>query len=339
MHRISAAGVGILFCSSIATPAVPAKGNKASKTDQKQTAEGVQTPGIQLSMTELKSEADIVLTGPVSSMLFADAVFVASNSSDIVKVDLKSNQSEAFGKIDKPCGSIGSGFGSLWVPSCGNGTLKRIDLKTKKELASIPVTSIDSAKALTTSPDSVWLLADNLSTLVRIDPEENAVVAEIRLPKGCNSVGFGANALWVTCPSENQLLKIDPATNLVAKRIEVSGEPFSATVAGDSAWVLCRTKGDVVRIDTKTNKVAATVSLNIPQVQGEITSGEGFIWVSARNFPISRIDPETEKVVQQFKGETGNRILAAGGSVWVGGAQDGKLVRIDTKRIKAVLAP
>jgi len=62
------------------------------------------------------------------------------------------------------------------------------------------------------------------------------------------------------------------------------------------------------------------------------------IWVSLAGFPITRIDPGTDKVVQQFWGAGGGAIQFGLGSVWLSNVHEGTLWRLDPKRIAATLA-
>src|ERR1700693_6592087 len=91
--------------------------------------------------------------------------------------------------------------------------------------------------ALAADADSVWIFSDGRTTLSRVDPEQNQVVAEIRLPAGCTALTFGETALWAACPSEDRVLRINPQTNLVEKRIEVSARPSAMALGENSVWV------------------------------------------------------------------------------------------------------
>jgi hypothetical protein len=66
--------------------------------------------------------------------------------------------------------------------------------------------------------------------------------------------------------------------------------------------------------------------------------GEGSLWVSMPGFPITRIDPQSEKVAQQFYGEGGGFLLTTQNSLWLAEPAEGKLLRLDTRRIAATLA-
>ena len=192
--------------------------------------------------------------------------------------------------------------------------------------------------ALAASEDSIWMLSDAKTSLLRIDPIANRIVAEMRLPAACSSILYAETALWVACPSESRLLRIDPKTNLVDKRIDIPKEPVSIAAGESSIWVLCRKEGKIARIDPKTNKVSATIELNIPNADGMIAFGEGALWASAPGFPVMRITPGNDKVAQQFHGEGGGILHFGLGSLWVSSAKSKSVFRFDPKRIQATLA-
>ena len=299
---------------------------------------GVKTPGVQIPMASLKSEAEIAVEGSPAALLFAEQVML-SNGTKIIRIDPKTNRAvEPFTGFDKPCGGLVSAFESVWVPNCGNGTLSRIEPKTGKVTATIEVAVAGVAIAIAAGPDSIWLLSDERTTLSRIDPTANSVVAEVRVEAGCNSVVFAESALWLTCPTVNKVIRVDPRTNLATKRIEVAAKPISLAFGESSIWVLCQTDGKVARIDPKTDKVTATIEMGIPNAEGNIAFGEGSVWVSTTGFPISRIQPVTDKVVQQFTGEIGGMVQVGLKSVWLVERKSGKVLRFDPKRVAATIS-
>jgi streptogramin lyase len=212
-------------------------------------------------------------------------------------------------------------------------------------VAAIAAGSGAAPSAIASSPDSIWVLTDDKTTLTRIDPDTNAIVSEIRLAASCRSVSFASDSLWVVCPGERRIIRIDPKTNLVTTRIEVTPEPVSlafggSTAAENSIWVLSRKEGKVARIDPKTNKVIATIDLGFTNADGNLAFGDGFVWVTAPGFPITKISPqlEKEKVVQQFAGDGGGMIQFGLNSVWLVNAAYNNVWRLDPKRIAATLA-
>lgn len=299
---------------------------------------GVKTPGVQIPFANLKSDADITLPGAAGAFVITDAVYVPVRSKDsLIKIDGKSNKpADPIAGFKGPCSGAVSAFDSLWIPNCGDGTLARFDPKAGKLSATVASGSGDVRAGIASDPDSIWLFTDNRTTLTRVDPKENRIVSELRLPAGCHSMTFAETALWCSCPEENRLLRIDPRTNLVVNRIEVAAAPTALASGEGSIWVYAKKDGKLDRVDPKTNKVSKTIDLGIPGADGDIAVGEGSVWVSAPGFPITRVDPKSEKVAQQFWGEGGGLIRTGLGSVWLANASSVR--RFDPKRVTATLA-
>jgi DNA-binding beta-propeller fold protein YncE len=82
-------------------------------------------------------------------------------------------------------------------------------------------------------------------------------------------------------------------------------------------WVLNQGDGSVSRVDASTGKLLATIPAGIPGLGGEIAFGGGSVWATVFGYPITRIEPATNKVVQQWVGKGGDSIRFAHGSVWL----------------------
>jgi streptogramin lyase len=301
---------------------------------------GIKTPGVQIPIGSLKAEATIDVA---PAWIIATDQFLLPNAAKgtLDRLDPKTNTlGEPVPGVDKPCGGAASAFASIWVPSCADRSLVRIDPKKWTVTAKVAAGASKSARIVAASTDSVWLMSDDRTTLSRIDPDQNQVVAEIRLPAGCTGLTFGETALWAACPTEDRVLRINPQTNLVEKRIEVASRPRAIAVGEGSVWVLCEKDGKIDRIDPKTNKVVKSIELGVPGAAGDIAVGLGSVWVTTENFPLTRIDPtaEKEKVVQQFWGAGGGAIQIAANALWLSNLHEGTLWRLDPKRVQATLA-
>ncbi|HXJ42054.1 MAG TPA: DUF5074 domain-containing protein [Bryobacteraceae bacterium] len=302
---------------------------------------GIKTPGVQIPFASLKEEAKVPVEAPVR-ILIAESVLVPSRANDLlVRVDAKTNKpQDPVAGMKKPCSGIVTGFASAWVPNCESQSLVRVETKTAKITATIPLGVADVHSGIAATADSVWLFSDNRGTLSRIDPDTNEVVGEMRLAADCANLLAAESSLWVTCPSENRLVRISPAKHTVEKRIEVSAKPGSIAFGDGSIWVLCEKDGKIDRIDPKTNKVIKTIDLATPGVTGELAYGESFLWVSQPGFPLTRIETtaEKERVAQQFRGEGGGLIATQAGAIWMGSTVQGSVARFDPKRVIATLA-
>lgn len=280
---------------------------------------GVTEPGIQHPMTELKPDAEFPVAGhPDWLGVTDDAVWVASsNVNHVVRLDAKTNKPGVVITVEKPCSGLAVDFGSLWIPSCGGHTLLRADAHTGAIQATIAVGPADSEGGIAVGAGSVWLVTSGTSELDRIDATTNAVVAKIQLPKGAFNPIFGGDSVWVACNECSGLVRVDPKTNKVAGITKIGPKPRFLTVGEGSVWVLNQGDGTVSRVDATTGKLLATISAGIPGLGGEIAYGGGSVWATVFGFPITRIDPASNKVVQQFVGKGGDSIRFAHGSVWL----------------------
>src|SRR4029453_6220626 len=144
-------------------------------------------------------------------------------------------------------------------------------------------------------------------------------------------------SVFVTSTEKNVLTRVDPQTNLVVETIAVGKRPRFLAIGEGSVWTLNQEDGSISRVDLKTNKVVATIEAGIPGGGGEIAVGEGSVWATSFEFPITRIDPSTNTVVQQFFGLGGDAIRVGHGSVWLSNLRQGNVWRIDPKRIEATV--
>jgi streptogramin lyase len=337
---------GLLIVCTLSADKLPAqseakKGAKGKAAAVAGPKGGVKTPGVLIPFADLKAEAELPEADKPSWLFFSASVFAPAKD-HIEKIDIRGNKpGDPIAGIKKPCGGMVSAFNSLWVPDCGSGSLLRIDSKTFKVTATIPSGTSTHKGIVAASGDSVWLLTDDKTTISRIDPDQNMVVGEFRVYPDCDNLTFGETALWLTCPSENKVLRINPATSLVEKTIEVAAKPVAIAIGETSVWVLGGKEGKLDRIDPKTNKITKTIDLETPNIEGGLAIGDSAIWVTATGFPLTRIDPATETVAQQFWGEGGGAILFSGGqtsAIWLSNLNNGTLWRIDPKRVLATLA-
>jgi YVTN family beta-propeller protein len=302
---------------------------------------GVKTAGIKIPIEKLKPDAVFQVGGRPDWLAVDEAAWVSNKPKDSVsRFDPATNKVAAtleLGSGKHPCSGLAVGFGSLWVPNCGDNTLARIDLKTNAITATIPTAIGDTEGSIATGAGSVWMTIDKKGTLARFDPETNKVVAEISLASGSYGLAFGEDALWVTSTEHDLVARVDPHTNLVAETIAVGKSPRFIAVGAGAVWVLNQGDGSVSRIDPKTNKVSATIEVGVPGEGGDIAAGEGSVWITSFEFPISRIDPAANTVVQQFYGKGGDAIRVGLGSVWLSNLEAGNVWRIDPRRIEATL--
>ncbi len=292
---------------------------------------------VQKPMDLVKPEHVFPVPGvPDWTIATKDAVWVSNKpKGTISKLDAKSNTVTATIEVGKqPCSGIAYGFGSLWAPLCGDKAVARVDEKTEKVVATIPVGPANSEGGITTSKDAVWMATGEAGDkVVRIDPKKNKVVAEIAVAPGSHTVDYGDGAVWVTQSGGNLLTRIDAKTNKVTDTIEVGPKPRFLTYGEGFVWTLNQGDGTVSKVDPKTRKVVAIIQCGVPGGGGEISAGGGAVWLTVFQIPITRIDAKTNKVTHQYAGPGGDAILYAHGSVWLSNLREQNLWRLDVAKI------
>jgi virginiamycin B lyase len=295
---------------------------------------GVTTPGVRRSMADVHPLATFAVAGEPDWMVVTeDAVWVtSSNVNHVVRLDPATNQAGAIVTIAKPCSGLAAGFGSIWVPSCGRHNLVRVDPQTGKIQTEIPAGPADSEGGMTVGAGSVWIATDKKGILARVDPQTNKVVAEIAIPSGSFAPAFAEGAVWITSTEHNLLTRVDAQTNRVLASIPIGPQPRFLTVGAGSVWTLNQGDGTISRVDAKTGKLVATIAAGIPGTGGEIAFGEGSVWATVFQIPMSRIDPATNTVVQQWTGPGGDSIRVGHGSIWLSDFAHSTIWRLSPKQ-------
>jgi streptogramin lyase len=254
---------------------------------------------------------------------------VTSEKTDsVVRLDPRTNRPGTTITVHKPCSGLAVGSGSLWIPSCGDKSVVRIDAETGAAQATIPAGPADSEGGITTGAGSVWLVTSAKGELTRIDAATNKVVARISIPAGSFNPLFAAGAVWVSSNAGNRLLRVDPATNKFASSTPVGPKPRFLAFGAGSIWVLNQGDGTISRVDARTGKLLATIAAGIPGHGGEIAFGAGSVWATETEFPLTRIDAKSNKVVAQWHGDGGDSVRYAFGTVWLTNLKGGKVWRI-----------
>lgn len=166
---------------------------------------------------------------------------------------------------------------------------------------------------------SLWVTHGGDDGMVaRINPDTNAVVADIAVGKMPIGLAADANGVWVANFRGNTVQRIDPATNSVAATIRAAKQPETVAVGAGSVWVSLDDPGSVLRIDSA--KGTTTLIPRIVQQAGGLAFADGSVYLTdTASDHLLRIDPATNSVAASIAGVPGmNYMLADGKSLWVG---------------------
>ncbi len=244
----------------------------------------------------------------------------ASNSSknSLARIDPDSNRLVATIPVSRaPCSGLTVGFGSVWSPSCQDRRIDRVDSVSNSITARIHAGVADSEGGIVAGAGAVWMMTSKNGTLSKINPATNQIVKNIPIDSGSFVVSATPQAVWITSTAHGILIRVDPQTNQVVARIRTGPSPRFLCTTGDSVWVLNQGDGTVTRVDARSNQAIATVKVGNGGTGGDIAAGEGAVWVTAVNVPLTRIDPVTNTVTSQFVGPGGDALRVGHGSLWL----------------------
>jgi YVTN family beta-propeller protein len=289
---------------------------------------------VERSIDELKPMA-IVHIGQTADWvaITPDALWVGSTGPDAVsRIDPQTNTVTATVKLDgEPCAGLATGFGSLWIPLCGKlPMLAKVDQKTGTLTKVFKVGPAAAEGGVTTSQDSVWLVIDKHGTLARIDPATGAIRQRIALPPGSYNPRYSDGKIWVTRADGAEITRIDATTGAKTATIATGPGPRFLTDGAGAIWTLNQGDGTLTRVDTRT-QAATSISLETPGHGGDIAFGEGMIWTTVNNTPLSVIDAARGALLCQWKGAGGDSLGIGFGAIWLTDYKAGTVSRIKVK--------
>ena len=185
--------------------------------------------------------------------------------------------------------------------------------------------------------------------MIAADGDEIASFETAETPP--SNVAVGEGAVWMLNTEDETVSRVDPETGEVVGTVEPPGVPTDIAAGGGALWIGTSRGGDVnrttriARVDPGTGKVTRIVELPDSSrgaaggpVPGfpRIAVGDGAVWAINPDETISRIDPQTGRLVAKVPTpEIGARTLAAGDAgVWVLGWAN-SMVRIAPRTNRA----
>jgi len=219
--------------------------------------------------------------------------------------------------------STAAAFGSVWLSETNDGNILRVDPRTRRVTARIPV---GSEVSLAAGDGSIWAIqrASGVppTTLMRIDPRTNRVVARIpmRAPGGGSFLGgfiVVGPRVWVI--GGTSVLAVDATRNRPVREVELGGsyQINDAYVRNGELWL---TRGDrtITRLDAVTGRRLGRVPWSVPTGGYVFPYADKLIKVATRSVALA--EPATGRPLWRTRlGTAVNGAGVAGGRLYVEG--------------------
>jgi virginiamycin B lyase len=239
----------------------------------------------------------------------------------------------------KACLGIVIALDRVWIPTCGDSAMNAIDPSTNGVVARwlLPIAP-GREGSFAYSDGSFWVPANTPDTtsseIARVDARSGRIVRRMRVGARSDVVVAGFGALWIASSATDTVWRIDPAHETIVARIAVGPSPKFMTVGSGALWVQNRRDGSVSRVDPATNREVARIEAHAPTEWGDIAAGEGAIWLAVDGTPVTRIDPRTNRVSDQFVGGSGADAIRVGfGALWVADHEHGEVWQVDVRQL------
>ncbi len=237
------------------------------------------------------------------------------------RIDPTSNKVVASIPVGRnPCHGVAVGFDAVWVPTCIDQRVVRVDPETNEVVRSfeVPLDRSDGDR-IVAAFGALWIASPDPKggdVLARIEPDTGKVDT-IPLPTPSTWVVEGFGSLWVISPDGGTVYRVDPNARRVAGSIEGLGEPQTAVAGEGVLWVNDAADGTVVRVDPDSLSVIERIPIGVPGFGGGIAADPSGVWFRPANYLLGRIDPATGDVTAIFAEPPAlGEVLLAFDSVW-----------------------
>ncbi len=272
-----------------------------------------------------KALATLTVPGYVDFLAVEGRSIWATNTDRVEKFTLDSVTPVATVAVPSPCGAMVCAFGALWVAGCKDKCVYRIDIRKCAIAARIPTGLADPTGelSLAAGAGSIWVLSDVSGILSRIDPQTNAVLAEIAVLPHSYCADFAFGAVWITNSGADGLRtgsvqRIDPYTNRVVATVPTGPGPRFLAAGEGAVWTLNWGDGSVSKVDPHTNRLVATIPMGMTGGGGDIATGAGRVWVRGTAVLLAAIDPVSNGVTAVYGPPEGSgAVRVADDLLWV----------------------
>ena len=152
---------------------------------------------------------------------------------------------------------VAAGEGAVWVTSAADGTLTRIDPRTRKVIGE-PLRLGPGISAVAVGRKSVWVSSPRDSSVIRVDPASDTVIGRIPVGGRPGALIVSGGRVWVADEGGAGVSAINPHGERVFRRgIVPHAAPLRLAAGAGGVWVSSASTGTVRRIDPSTAAAGA----------------------------------------------------------------------------------
>ncbi len=210
---------------------------------------------------------------------------------------------------------------AVWVASSKPASVHRIDPKTNKEVAAVPLPG-DPCAGLASGFGSLWVpLCGHPNSLARVNANTNRISAILPMGPAGEEGGIATSrdSVWLVSDDAGTLVRINPGTDKIRQKISIAAGSYNPCFSEGAVWITSGTANLLTEVDATTGEVMAAIPVGSkPRF---LTAGAGSIWtLNQGDGTVTRVDAHTKRVIATIAAGIpghGGDIAWGAGSIWV----------------------
>lgn len=210
---------------------------------------------------------------------------------------------------------------AVWVAGSKPYSVQRIDPITNRIVAKVVLPG-EACSGLAFGFGSLWIpVCGKKPSLVRVDVDENAVIATLPVPavEAEGGITTSTDSVWLVTDKNGTLSRIDPSTNSVRQEVSIPPDSYNPIFSNGIVWVTGVGRGVLTAVDASTGSVLDSVPVGSkPRF---LTAGGDSIWtLNQGDGTVSRVDENSKRVIATVQlgiPGTGGDIDYGADSIWL----------------------
>lgn len=166
------------------------------------------------------------------------SLWSASQDGILVRANPDNGRRIAHVRLRELPDALASGFGSIWVGGTGRQEIVRVNARTNKIAARIPVGGFVADVA--SGARKVWAVSPDNGAVSSINPRDDAVVSVTTVQGQPDRVAVNDGLVWVGSTSGPTLVALSEATGKLVRVVALPAPVAQLVAQGPRLWVLLR---------------------------------------------------------------------------------------------------
>ena len=221
---------------------------------------------------------------------------------------------------------------SLWLARGSTKEVVRVDVRTRRIVAQLPVPGTPTSLAVASGGIWVGVTDDEgRATLARLDRGSGALKQSIAVREGIGGIVAAAGVVWIVKAATNKVSRTTAGADHLTDWASLPGEVGSMSYGDGALWLTMPAEDAVAKVEVRTGRSVVGSAGRAP-ARAVVAGGRVFV-ASRNDHTVVVLEPEALRPAgEPIKvGLNPSGMATDGRSVWVSALADNSLTRIDPR--------